>query len=177
MFGECMKNDQSSAFTVTEMKLEDVEEATKMRLQSWRDTYVNDEAGVTADWLDGVIIEQMSDEKMRERRERGGFGWVARNTDGDIIGVSMPFVMDDGTQRLGGMYVDKDWHGKSVGSALMQKVINFHDPTKPIVLGVASYNERAKAFYRKWGFEEMPNSIEKVYDKIPTVRMIRKATR
>lgn len=169
-----MQKTTRHKYSIEAMQPADVVEATKMRLQSWRDTYHNDDLGVTAEWLDTVIEQELSDERMRERVARGVFGWVARDEQGKIIGVSMPFVMEDGTQRVGGLYVDKAWHGKGVGSALMQRVIAYHDPKKPIALGVASYNERAKAFYRKWGFEEAPNSTEYFREKIPTVRMIRK---
>ena len=72
------------------------------------------------------------------------------------------------------MYVEKNWHGKGVSTALMQKAIDWFDTTKPIELGVVQYNERAKAFYRKWGFEEVPNSETLFADKIPSILMVRK---
>jgi ribosomal protein S18 acetylase RimI-like enzyme len=72
------------------------------------------------------------------------------------------------------MYVATAWHGKGVGSALMQEVIDWFDAKKPIELGVVAYNERAKAFYRKWGFEEVADSESLFDDKIPEIRMVRK---
>lgn len=166
-----------SEFKIEPIQPSDIREATEMRLASWLDTYVNEEMGITRGWLETIIADEKSEERMLKREKRGAEGWVARDNHGDIIGVSLPFVMEDGTQRVGGLYVAKEWHGKGVGGALMQKAINFHDPTKPIVLGVATYNERAKAFYRKWGFEEISGSNELFQDKIPTIRMIRKATK
>ena len=57
----------------------------------------------------------------------------------------------------------------------MQKVLEGFDPKKPVELGVVAYNERAKAIYRKWGFEEVQGS-EKLFDNlIPEVTMIRNA--
>lgn len=56
----------------------------------------------------------------------------------------------------------------------MEKVIDWFDESKPIELGVAAYNERAKAFYRKWGFEEIVGSEQLFDGKIPEVKMIRK---
>lgn len=123
-------------FTVSEMQLDEIEDATEMRLESWCDTYINDEAGA-------------------------------------IIGSTTPYVDEEGVQHLGSLYVDKKWHGKGVAHQLMQQAINFLDPSKPIVLGATTYNERAKAFYRKWGFVETPGS-ERLFDGVmPEVEMVR----
>ncbi len=59
------------------------------------------------------------------------------------------------------------------GSALMQKVIEFAGPQHPVQLQVATYNHRARAFCRKWGFIEQPGS-ESLHDGVITeVTMIR----
>lgn len=55
----------------------------------------------------------------------------------------------------------------------MEKVIDWFDDSKPIELWVVAYNERAKAFYRKWGFEEVAGSEQLFDGKIPEVKMIR----
>jgi GNAT superfamily N-acetyltransferase len=99
---------------------------------------------------------------------------VAKDADGTIIGVTTPYIDENGIQHVGSLYTDKRWHGKGVGAKLMEKVIAWSDPTKPIELGVATYNERAKAFYRKWEFEEIPGSDMLFDDKIPEIKMIRK---
>ncbi len=173
-----MKKNHALSFSIHLMQTGDLEEATRMRMQSWRDTYVNDELGITLEWIEKIIEDELASEKMDKRRERfvkgGSHGWVARDIRGKIIGVSMPFVMEDGTQRVGSLYVDKGWHGKGVDSALMEHVIKFHNPSQPIMLSVASYNQRAQAFYRKYGFDAIPNSEELFLGKIPTIRMIRK---
>lgn len=56
----------------------------------------------------------------------------------------------------------------------MQKIIDWFDDSKPIVLGVVAYNERAKAFYAKWGFVEIPDSEVMFDGKIPEIMMTRK---
>lgn len=167
-------------FTVTKMTQEDIEPATVMRLQSWLDTYVNDDAGVTREWIEKRNKGQMSPDKMEERRTRLATSkikaWVAKDSKGNIIGATNPYIDSDGNQRVGSLYVDRRYLGRGVGSALMQKVIDGHDPTKPILLGVVSYNERAKVFYRKWDFEEIPDSETMFASKIPEIMMIRKGT-
>ena len=180
-----MEKERQPHFTIEEMSADDIEEETQMRLQSWLDTYVNEAAGVTREWIEERNARHLSPEKVASRRKRfednytNGtlHAWVARDEDGAIIGSTTPFIEDDDTQRLGSLYIAKEWHGTGVGSALMQKAIDWFDPAKPIRLGVAAYNNRAKAFYRKWGFEEVPESEELFDDRIPGVQMIRKVTK
>lgn len=165
-------------FTVEEMTDETAELATAVRLRSWLDTYVNEEVGVTRGWIEARNKEQLSPERVARRRaQRGtadGTYWVAKEEAGSVIGVATAYRDDGGVQHLGSLYVDKHWHGKGVGGALMQKVLVWAESAKPIELGVVSYNERAKAFYRKWGFVEIPGSETLFDDKIPEVKMIRK---
>jgi len=160
------------------MTADTVEQATQMRLASWLETYVNDEAGVTREWIEARNKLQLSPEKVAQRRmyleNSNGARWVAKDTDGTVIGVATPYVDSAGVQHVGSLYVDSGWHGKGVGGALMRKIIEWSDPTKPIELGVVTYNDRARAFYRKWGFEELPDSETLFDDKIPEIKMIRK---
>ena len=168
------------SFTITRMTADTIDAANMMRLQSWLDTYVNDEAGVTREWIEARNKHQASDEVRARRLERLNdpkcVGWVALDPAGTVIGSTTPYVDEDGRQHVGSLYVDKAWHGTGVGGALMQKVIDWCDLSKPIELGVVAYNERAKAFYRKWGFVEVPGSEKLFADTIPEVMMIREAT-
>ena len=101
---------------------------------------------------------------------------MVQDSTGKVIGSTTPYVDSEGRQHVGSLYVAKEWHGKGVGGALMQKVIDWSDDKKPIELGVASYNERAKAFYRKWGFVEVSDSETLFANKIPEIKMERKAS-
>ena len=173
-----MKDQPTPQFTIEEMRPEDFVAANEIRLRSWIDTYVNDELGVTADWVESRNKDQRSMEAVEHRRQlmenTVSAQWVAKDALGKVVGVTGPYVTNSGVQRVGSLYVDKRFHGHGVGAALIQKVIDWHDPNKPIEIEVVSYNERAKAFYRKWGFEEIPGSEKLFADKIPEIRMIRK---
>ena len=174
--------EHTPRFGIEELKVDDIDAATEMRKQSWIDTYVNVDLNITEEWINEYFADKLSAENLQKRRKRfldakaaGTFNaWVARDNSGKIIGSTTPFVMENGTQRVGSIYIDKEWHGKGLGAQLMQKVVDWFDPDKPIALEVISYNERAKAFYKKWGFEEEPGSETLYADRIPEITMIRK---
>ncbi len=175
--------NEQPQFTIEDLRLDDVEEMTVLRYELYDDTYVNEGLGVTREWLQERNKDKRSPEHTQAWRKVYTEGkangtaraWVARSSGGKMIGFATPFVESGGAQRVGSIYVAKSWQGTGVAGALMQKVIDWHDPVKPIELHVVAYNERAKAFYRKWGFTEVPGS-EKLFDnKILEVKMIRDA--
>lgn len=148
---------ENAPFSIEKITPETIDEATEMRLQSWLDTYVNDELGVTHTWIEARNKLQMSDAHRQRRLELlknpRSQNWIAKDSAGKVIGMTMPYTDTAGIQHVGALYVEKSWHGKGVSRQLMQKVIDFFDPSKPIELTVVAYNGRAKAFYRKWGFQ------------------------
>ena len=170
----------NTSFTIEPISESTLIAANEMRLQSWLDTYIDASADVTREWIEQRNEDQRSPEALQRRRDRlssdRSAGWVALDDASRVIGITWPFIDDDGHQHVGSLYVDKSWHGKGVGGALMQRVIDWFDPAKSIELGVVVYNERAKAFYRKWKFEEVPNSETLFDNKIPEVKMIRKGS-
>src|SRR5665648_147024 len=128
-----------SEYTIESISPKNIDEANIMRLNSWLDTYVKKDLGITREWILERNKKQMSDEVRQKRLERlknpKSTGWVAKSSDGIIIGVATPHTDDEGVQHVGSLYVDKNWHGKGVGGALMQKIIDWFDSSKPIVLG------------------------------------------
>lgn len=183
IIGESMSESPKNYERIDTFTIEPVSEATlvaanEMRLQSWLDTYRNDQLGITPEWLEARNQMQRSAEALERRKARlkstDSHGWVALDSVGNVIGLTGSFVDAEGHQHVGSLYTAKEWHGKGVGSALMERVIGSFDAAKPIELGVVTYNERAKSFYRKWGFEEVAGSETMFEDKLPEVKMIRR---
>ncbi len=167
-------------FTIEAMTVDDFEAVEAIRQQSWKDTYVNLEAGVTEAWVNKRLDISNTAEKIAEKKKRiensdgvDTMFYVARDSSGDAIGMTTPFRDKDGVQHVGALYVDKRYYGSGVSHQLMQKLIEWANPAQPIVLTVASYNERAKAFYKKWGFKEVEGSEHLHADIMPVVDMIR----
>ncbi len=181
-----MSEQQSNSEQYTERQFvierllsrDDLVAANEMRAQSWLDTYPNLAAGVSHEWVHERTKRFNEPERVDARlatlEDPRFAAWVAKDSEGHVIGVTSPFADEDGVQHVGSLYVDKVWHGKVVGGQLMQKVIDFFDPTKPIQLEVVAYNERAIAFYKKWGFEPVKGS-ERLHDNmLPEITMVRK---
>ena len=173
--------DAAPQFTIEEMTVDTIDEAALSRKQGWIDTYVDAEHGVTEEWIESYFAEKLAPAGVEARKKRliegkaaGTFNaWVALDARGKVVGSSTAFTRPDGIQDLASIYVEKGWHGTGVGAQLMQTVINWFDPDKPIELGVVTYNARAQAFYRKWGFEPIPNSETIFAEKLPEIRMKR----
>lgn len=55
------------------------------------------------------------------------------------------------------IYVDRPWHGRGVAQALMERLLEAarSSGADRVWLGVWEHNARARAFYRKAGFEEI----------------------
>jgi|SRR5882724_10051669 len=58
-------------------------------------------------------------------------------------------------------YVSQEWHGLGVGETLMKACIDTarHEDYRTIWLGVWEHNGRARAFYRKWKFQDVGEHI------------------
>jgi ribosomal protein S18 acetylase RimI-like enzyme len=68
--------------------------------------------------------------------------------------------------QLARLYVDQRWHGTGVAHALMETCLSEarKQGFKTIYLGVWEHNERAQAFYRKWGFVRVGEHIFQMGD-------------
>lgn len=172
-------------FNITNMQAEDVEPVARMVMQSWIETYVNADYGISEDWINQRYAEKLKPEALQEKRDRleetknnPNFGsFIAKDENGKVIGMATPYRDEEGRQQLGALYVDKKYHGKGVAGELMKKVFEWSNPSEPMYLGVVVFNERAKAFYRKWGFSEIPGS-ERMHDNvIPEIVMMKEGVK
>ena len=77
-------------------------------------------------------------------------------TEGSALGL--PPEKTGGKQlEIKQLYVLEDWIGTGLGGALMRRVLELAQASSctAVVLGVWEYNERAKAFYQRFGFREV----------------------
>lgn len=168
---------------ITTPTADDLESLIAMHDQSWLDTYPNERAGVSREWVQQRISRYSHQEKIEKRRKMidkaetdpNVLIRIAKDEEGSVVGLIMPYRNQE-TQQVGAIYIDKAYYGTGLAQRLMDEIIAWADPKRPLELEVASYNERAKAFYRKYGFEEVAGS-ERLYEIIPVIEMIRKGER
>lgn len=165
-------------FTIREMRLEDGEAVNSLLRELHVATYTNDELGVTPEKLAARFERYTPEERQERLRQRldadDNQAYVAVGSNGEVIGMVAPKIEEGEVHRLGALYVRKEYHGKGVAGELMKKAFAWLGAeNNQVELHVAAYNDRAKAFYRKWGFEEVPGSEALFDDLIPEVTMVR----
>jgi len=160
--------------------LDDVPSYRAMHAQSWRDTYPNEAAGVSREWVEVRTAKWLTPDALADSKERvkkvledtaHQSLFVAKVGD---VSVGMVHVSSFETgQMLEAIYVDKAHKGTGLGQKLLNEGLSHLDLTKPIELEVASYNEHAQGFYHKNGFEIVPGSEHLFAETMPVITMIR----
>jgi ribosomal protein S18 acetylase RimI-like enzyme len=74
------------------------------------------------------------------------------------------------------LYVREDWHGTGLGAALMRSILALAEQLHctAVVLGVWEKNERARAFYQRFGFREIGQHGFQLGDDLQTDLILRK---
>lgn len=170
---------ESPNFSVEKLTAVDVEAAERMRAQSWLDTYVREDLGVTKDYIRTRVGAWLTEDRIQLRRatvettdESQLLQRIAKDEQGNVIGIVVAHK-DRSGQYLKALYVDKLHHGTGIATELLDTSLEWFDGVQPVRLEVASYNDRAIRFYEKHGFKQVEASDHIFGDTIPAINMIR----
>ena len=159
---------------------DDIPSMRAMHAQSWRDTYPNESAGVSKEWIEERTAAWLTPERLEESKTfmkdalTSPFHFHHVAVAGDQV-VGMIHASSSATRhRLEALYIDKKYQGTGLAQELMAEFLKWSVAEKPIILELVEYNARAQAFYEKFGFEVDEASEHLFVDKIPVVNMIRK---
>jgi diamine N-acetyltransferase len=85
-------------------------------------------------------------------------------------------LLGTNTIELQRLYVDKNFHGKGVGAAMMNEALRLARDKKYdwIWLGVWERNFKAQEFYTRWGFERFSEHVFQMGDDPQTDWLLRK---
>ncbi len=148
---------------------EDMEDLFHIKKETWLDTYPNEKYGVKYEDIERKFVKRPPKKKSTTKSKT----WVVE-IDKKIVG----FVSIRDKNILGAIYVLPKYQRKGVGEALMEKVLKHCEDSKEVFVKTAVYNQKAINFYKKFGFEIIPNS-EETHEgtiKIPTITMKRVKT-
>ena len=148
--------------------------------QSWIETYPNEEQGVSKQYIEERVANRLSEEGLKRREaaiqqsydDPTYFLRIARDDSENIVGF-IDGHLKDGEYWLDGLYTLKSTYGTGLGKLLWESYLPWTHGEN-ILLTVATYNSRARAFYKKLGFEDKPDT-ERMFAEtpIPVVDMLR----
>ncbi len=141
---------------IEDMRPEHVEAVQNVFYRTWLETYPNVEAGITVQDIEERWKDRNSEERLNRRKSELQKGdpdrkQIVATVDGEVVGACVA-TRSDTANRLNAIYVLPEHQGKGIGMMLWNEVRKFFDPTKDIIVGVATYNTRAIGFYSKIGF-------------------------
>lgn len=177
-----MESPNHSQFKIREATTDDVVAIRTMHARSWQDTYPNEQAGVSEEWVQQETDSWLTPENLEKSKKFLGeifsdpdMWYRVVVVDGEL--VAMVHGSKKQKQYLEALYVDKSQQGTGLAQQLMDGMMGWFDTTKPISLEVADYNDRAVRFYQKYGFEKVGNSEHLWQNVLPVIDMVYKGDR
>lgn len=170
---------ESVSFLIRELREGDADALARLHVASWRQTYAEQ---LPAGFFTPRFLEQRTAMWIRICKERPAGVRVAvavgpgsgTTPEGRIIGFAAagesPEEISPRATELNMLYVERPSHGTGAGQALLDAVL----PRPPAFLWVSKDNARARAFYRRNGFE--PDGTELPDTPVPgltSLRMVR----
>lgn len=169
-----------SDVVIRDTTFEDIPKLRAMHGASWRETYPNSDHGVSQEWIDERTFAWVTPDGIEKSKIhfKDIFGNPHHLHKIAIINMEVAgfvhVIETEEKYHLAALYVDKRHHGTGLAQKLMEAALEWSGTQKPIDLEVVTYNERAKAFYRKYNFDEIPGTEALFAEKIPVITMIRK---
>lgn len=150
-----------------------------VRYKTWRATYPNVELGITVDDIESEFAKYPDTEegkaKLREDHKKyyadPNLKYLIAKDGSEVVGFFLG-KKSEKSNRLLAIYVLPEYQGKGVGSKLIQKGLEWFGNDKDIFVNLASYNESAKEFYKKFGFKETGRDATDTHNPLPTGRVI-----
>lgn len=153
--------EQNSALNVRRASIEDAKLLTELGARTFAETFAEDNPpeDMATYLTDSFNVERLTAELLDPLSN-----FFIAEVDGSAAGYAKihPGKVSDGVEgerpiELVRLYVLREWLGRGVGQALMQRCIDEAREMgfQTMWLGVWERNGRAQAFYRKWDFREV----------------------
>jgi ribosomal protein S18 acetylase RimI-like enzyme len=149
---------------IREAAVAEAGEIRRVHARSWLATYPNEDYGVTRQWVEEFTESWLTVQALAQSAEFIAQVIAAPDTfyrvaevGGRIAGFVHAAKRGPDDAEILGLYLDPPVIGVGVGRQLMDAAIGWVGPAAAR-LDVAPYNQRAIAFYRRYGFAEVPGS-------------------
>ncbi|PHP68087.1 hypothetical protein CSC94_05345 [Zhengella mangrovi] len=144
----------SRAFTVRPTEAGDIDALMTLVKASWARTYDPIIGEAERNRISGAKHVRSLFES--EYASPDAFGFVASDAEGRIVAQAAGEWRQGGAAFIDRIHVEPDWKGSGVAMALVEAVAALADKRRaPVELTVLRGNDRAIAFYRKAGFEQI----------------------
>jgi diamine N-acetyltransferase len=165
--------------TIQKVTLNDIDQLKKIGLQTFSETFAeyNSEEDMKT-YLD----ENFSLEKLTTQLNNKDSEFYFAVLDAVVIGYlklnfgeSQTELKDNKALEIERIYVQKEYHGQSVGQVLYEKAMQIarQKEVDYVWLGVWEQNFRALSFYKKNGFEEFDKHIFRLGNDVQTDIMMK----
>jgi len=155
-------------FHIREMNSGDINQVQQVAKRSWNHTY----EGIIPLEIQKSFLESAYNDEMMQRRLKSSFIYVSE-IDGKIVGfANFSPVKEDGKTELLAIYLNPEFQGKGLGTALLNKGLKNLDGVKEVFINVEKENTVGTTFYQAKGFKVV-SEFEEDFDGHPlkTVRM------
>jgi ribosomal protein S18 acetylase RimI-like enzyme len=142
-------------------KTEDAPQILHVLQQTWLDTYINKEKGITEDVIRQKSFFVNPEKYLNQIIKKIETYLVIRDDKEKVIGFASPRVMNN-KARVGKLYILKEAQGKGHGKKLLNAAIEYWSG-QDVYLQVVTYNQKAIDFYLKNGFEFVEPKVTKKF--------------
>jgi ribosomal protein S18 acetylase RimI-like enzyme len=174
-----MSNNNENSFNIVirKAKSHDAEDIYNVGRTTWLSCYPNKKYGVEKSDIEKKYENKAERiqkfHKNLKKEDSSKCTWVAC-IDESVVGF-VGVYQEDNKKQIGAIYVLPEFQGRGAGTKLLKKALDFYRKADEIWLELAVYNDAAKNFYEKFGFNVVANSESDhpIIDNktIPTIKM------
>ncbi|MED4227542.1 GNAT family N-acetyltransferase [Neobacillus cucumis] len=157
-------------FNIREINSGDIKQVQQVAKRSWYHTY----EGIIPLQIQESFLKSAYNDEMMQRRLESSFIYVSE-VDGKIVGFANFSPVEDGKTELLAIYLNPEYQGKGIGTALLNEGIKNLEGAKQVFINVEKENNIGTTFYQAKGFKVV-SEFDDDFDghTLKTVRMVLK---
>jgi GNAT superfamily N-acetyltransferase len=155
----------------------DVPQIFALQEITWPDTYPNEKHQITVEDIQAKFTDLTEEEKQNkisryQRRIADPDTFFLLAKKGQTLVGYCTASKKNKEHRIYSIYVLPEYQRQGIGSQLIQSAFKWLGNEAPILLNVASYNQKAINFYQKHGFVKTGKKVQDPAAKLPSGAVI-----